>query len=1539
MLVTLMKADRLSTITLPVKIKGRFWMNDLDPNGKLRKLISIEDVSGKWVIKSNRITNILSADATDKKNTVLEAFSFYSLHIKDIDEQAILFAEPITEERQTFTKYMVKPQSQITIGRHENCVIQYTNKYVSNKHAVISYMNGVWKISDESSTNGTYVDGLRVKEKTLKVGDVIFIMGMKIIIGYNTIAINNPDHQVHLDESILYRFKMQEIKKTEEDDLDGDDDFSEEHRYFYRSPRFKRDVRLKKIKIDSPPSPQNLEQIPLALMLGPSLTMGMVSIATASLTVNNIVNGTASVASSMTTLLMSLSMMLSSILWPILTKRHERKTKAKNEAKRQQKYTDYLLEVRNDIAKEAMLQTEILNENSISLESCMERILSQKRDLWERSLGHNDFLSLRLGYGELPLQAEIVYPEKRFTMLDDNLQNDLYKLAEEPKRLKNVPIALDLMSDYISGIIGKRSDVLHLVQNMLVQLVALHSYDEVKLFFLIDANELAVWEYVKWLPHVWQDDKSMRFIATDLNETKELSVFLEREVLSREADKKELSEYAPHYVIIAASKTLSDKAEIMTQLLKQKKNLGFSLITLFDELKNLPKECTRVVDLTANQAEIYDKNDISGDKINFIMEQYKIDDVMKLSTALANIYLDLSSQRYALPNMLTFLEMYHVGKTEHLNPLMRWRENDPTKSLQAAVGVDGSGEIFTLDLHEKFHGPHGLVAGMTGSGKSEFIITYILSMAINYHPDEVAFILIDYKGGGLTGAFEDSEKGIKLPHLAGTITNLDGASVKRSLISIQSELRRRQSVFNEARKISNEGTMDIYKYQKLHRDGIVKEAIPHLFIISDEFAELKQQQPEFMEQLISAARIGRSLGVHLILATQKPSGVVDDQIWSNSRFRVCLKVQEKADSMDMIKRPDAASLATTGRFYLQVGFNEFFDLGQSAWCGAPYHPMDQVEKKIDNSIKVIDHLGRTIKEVKPADKRKHQAAKLNQIVAIVKHLSDLSKEEKIQVRPLWLDAIPAVIQVDALTTKYPHGEQKFILNPVVGEYDDPFNQRQSIMTVPLSMDGNVIIYGAAGSGKGVLITTMVYSLITKHTPDEVNLYLLDFGTETLRMFTKAPHVGDVLFSTDGEKISNLFKMLEKEVVTRKKLFADYGGDYQSYHRNGSNHVPNIVVLINNFSGFYEMFDRFEESLSTLTREGLKVGIIFVLTATSSNAVRYKLQQNFKQTIVLQLNDTTDYSGILGNTEGVYPSKIKGRGLVKYDRLYEFQTAYVCEPGGETEYVKSVCASLTLMSSKTAKKIPILPETVDLDFINADISTLSAVPVGVAKSSLQVSKFDFQSKFISVVTAHDAVTLGSFSLALAQVLTKIEAVKVVYIDAMKMIEKREDLLVAYHNDQFNEIIKDIFTELVTRNNEYKDSGLNHQVLEKYTREVYLISGIKNLMSILGTDEKDKLKVLLEKGEAIYKMHFILCEGISDLSAVSFESWYKRHIAGNEGIWIGDGIADQFTLKVSKMNQSLYDEVGGQFGYTLTKGKPMLMKALSLKINEGEGDSDE
>ena len=217
--------------------------------------------------------------------------------------------------------------------------------------------------------------------------------------------------------------------------------------------------------------------------------------------------------------------------------------------------------------------------------------------------------------------------------------------------------------------------------------------------------------------------------------------------------------------------------------------------------------------------------------------------------------LDVPGQRTALPSSLGFLEMFEAGNVSQLNIASRWAGADASRTLQAPVGVDAQGEPAVLNLHERVHGPHGLIAGTTGSGKSEFIITYVLSLAVCYPPDQVAFVLIDYKGGGLAGAFDNDR--FRLPHLAGTITNLDGAAISRSLVSIKSELKRRQAVLAAAREKTGEATMDIYKYISYYLRGALTEPLPHLFLIADEFAELKDQQPEFMDELMSAARIGR----------------------------------------------------------------------------------------------------------------------------------------------------------------------------------------------------------------------------------------------------------------------------------------------------------------------------------------------------------------------------------------------------------------------------------------------------------------------------------------------------------------------------------------------------------------------------------------------------------------------------------------------------------------------------------------------------------
>lgn len=1521
MIVNLIKTKQMFSLTLPEKVKGQFWLNDFDDKSVLRQLISIEAIDGKWWAKSNRNVSILDSNYQTIEKCELSLNSFLDIKIKNSDEKVIIFVEADDQTRQTLSKVVVNKGSIFTIGRSEDNNFYYNNAFVSSHHAKLTFDGESWSISDTESRNGTYVNGYRIQTSRLRPGDFIYIMGLKIVIGDRYLAINNPDLLVKIRTDHLSTYEHQKASPNIEP-------FEmPEKKYFFRSPRFHREIKCEEIQIDPPPAAQKQDTVPMALMLGPSLTMGMTSISTAVFTLINVRNNGGGITQALPSLIMSLSMLMGTVLWPILTKRHEKKERIKNEKKRQEKYRAYLNEVGDRIRSVADLQSDILNETFVSQEECLERITKAKPNLWERTVGQSDFLKLRLGMGSVNMNVDVRYQEKKFTMDDDSLQNAMLALAEEPKVLNDVPISLSLIDNVAVGIYGEKENRNDMIMSLILQIASLHSYDEVKIVMITDDVNEKMWDFAKYLPHLWDDNKTLRYFAHTLDDVKEISSFLEREVLSRKDVSQNNGEpFTPYYVCIITSSILRKKCSALRQLLKEE-NISFTAVITGDNFNDFPKETRTIIHANGNESKIFDKTDTSGNQIPFVADKTDRDAFENMSVNIANIELDTAEKSYALPNMLTFLEMFNVGKIEHLNSLTRWKENNPTKTLQTPIGVGADGDTFMLDLHEKYHGPHGLVAGMTGSGKSEFIITYILSLAVNYHPDEVAFILIDYKGGGLTGAFEDPDKGIRLPHLAGTITNLDGAAITRSLVSIQSELRRRQAIFNDARRISNEGTMDIYKYQQLYREKAVNEPVPHLFIISDEFAELKTQQPEFMEQLISAARIGRSLGVHLILATQKPSGVVDDQIWSNSRFRVCLKVQERADSQDMIKCPDAAELSQTGRFYLQVGFNELFAMGQSAWCGAEYLPSETVEKPVDSGIQVVDSLGRTVISVKP-EKRTTIGNSSKQIVSIVKYLSDLASDEDISAKTLWLEPIPSHIYVDRIEEKYAHRSTGIMLCPVVGEYDDPYNQKQNVLTLPISAEGNSLIFGSTGNGKTTFLTTLCYSLIKNHTPEEVNLYLMDYGSETLKSFALAPHVGGVVTASDNEKCVNLFKMLLKELESRKDIFSPFGGDHASYCKNSGKTVPTIVVMLNNFSGFEEQMTNLQDEFATLTRDGVKYGIYFVVTATNSSAVRYRLQQNFKMMLTLQQNDPTDYTVIVGKTDGVIPSKFKGRGLVALDRVYEFQTAYCTDELDIQEYIRGFCREQAGKYNTAAKFIPILPDTVNLKFVERSINGLSGVPVGVAKNTLEIVTFDLEKKVALPVLAQDVNDMANFAEELAAVISK--CCKLTVIDAEKMLEGCEKFST---NASYTDIVVEIFTEMVKRNNHYKDANMDAAVLKEYDERCYIIFGVMKLFEQLNDDAKDKLAVLLEKADPLYKIHFVLCDSVSQIKSREYDQWYRLHVSGADGIWIGDGVADQYTFKINKVTSALYEEIGANFGYLIYRNRPVLMKLLSSEKERG------
>lgn len=1519
MIVRLIKKTKIYNFTLPKKVSGNYWITDNDNLGNTRNLINVEESNGFWKIKSDFETKIMMGDQ-EIESAILKDYNLYFLKINTDNEYVILYCSPSIDYKTNRLRLI--QGGEIVIGNDPKANIYYNYPLVSRQHARLIYNNSKqWIVQDLNSKYGTYVNNFAVTSKTLEYGDIIFIMGMRIIVLDGYIVINEINKLIEFDQN-MFKVEYPVIQTQKEFDNPDEEgiEFYKEDDYFYRNPRFKTKIEPVNIEIDAPPGKTPEDKTPLIYTIGPMLAMAMTSIYSAYNAVVGVIDGSKDLSTAMPSLLMAFAMLTTMLLWPMLSKSYQKRQRKKQEELRQSKYLEYISTKRAKIESEMKVQRQILIDNYAPLSETVDIIMKKKRNLWEREIEQSDFLDLRLGIGNTELEGNISFPTEHFSLEDDNLLQEVYKLGATSRTLENVPVSLSFVRNNNTAIIGTTPNKSLFIQGLILQMVAYHSYEDLKIIVITNETNAANWDYMKVLPHCWSNNKTVRYFASNLDEAKEISLALEPEFQARkykevngqrELNTSDYRKYKPYYLLITDDYKSIRDIEIVKDIAEMSINVGYSLIVISPRLINIPNECKTFISIGEKKSGVFENELVSNKQKEFVAEFDENINVYNCCKKLANIPIDIAKESRKLPGSLTFLEMYNVGMVEQLNILNRWKTNDPTKSLQAPVGVDKNNELFKLDLHEKAHGPHGLIAGMTGSGKSEFIISYILSMALNYHPYEVSFVLIDYKGGGLTGAFENKESGIKLPHLAGTITNLDTIEMNRSLASIQSELRKRQRMFNEARDKLNESTIDIYKYQSLYRKGKVDKPISHLFIISDEFAELKDQRPEFMEQLISTARIGRSLGVHLILATQKPSGVVNDQIWSNAKFRVCLKVQDKSDSMDMIKCPDAAELKNPGRFFLQVGYNELFAMGQASWAGAQYYPTEKRKKKIDQSISFIDSTGNTIKSLDSESKQVKVESKGEEITNIVNYIIKEAKEENISIDKLWLDKIPALIYVEQLKNKYNYVAKKNILNPIIGEYDDPDNQNQNVLTLPLSDYGNTIIFGSAGSGKDLMLTTIIYSLITTHGPKEVNFYILDFGAETLKVFKNAPQVGDVLLSTDTEKIEKLFKIIIEKIEERKKIFVDYNGSYDFYINHGGKQIPMICIIINNIEGFFDTYEAYEDVISQITRDCLKYGIIFIITTNGPNTVRYRLRQNFRQNVVLQFNDPSDYSSVLPGVRKKEPSKEYGRGLISLDNIYEFQTSYPYKEEKMTDYIKIICNKLNEIYDYKAPKVPVLPEKITLTSLLPELKGLQEIPVGIAKEDLQTAIMSLKSSLYNI-TGEDISSEPKFIENLIKMILHIPNTNCVVLDAMNILDISSNNNLIYDNNSCNLGIEAL--------NKYKDSNQNSNL-------ICFIIGATSLFSKVDASEKSTLEKLLQDLQKISNARIIIADNINNIKVLNYDAWFKNGADLSEGIWLGNNIDSQFTMKVNNNPRSLRVEIGPSFGYIITKGKAKLIKIMT------------
>lgn len=1511
--------------TLPDKIIGNFWLKDSDD----KNIVNITAKNNDWIISGGNNSKIFVGNNYFDES-ILKLKTFYL--IEKNSKKYVLFVDNILDV--SFNSYKFDENINIKVGSNSNCDICYASEFVGDIHAILSYSNGNWLLKRENNFL-VYLNNSLIGDQPVLVqnGDVVNIFGLKIVLAFNFLFVNSPLGNLIVNNNILTNF----IFSTTDEILDEeivDQPMYKDDDYFFKSPRLRRTIESLNINIDSPPNKVDEKGVPMIYTLGPMLTMGASSIVNIYDTMSKVGSGERTWGNAAPSLIISGAMLCSMMLWPFLMRMYENKRKKDNENKRQLKYKAYILDKKKELQSKYVSQIQILEENLLSNDACYDIILNKKRTLWERKIDQSDFLTVRVGKGQVPFDAKINYHIADFSMNDDNLIKMLDDLVGEFSVLNNVPIGYSFSENNVTAISGLFPKTLYFMQNCLLQLMAYHSYDNLKIVVFTNSKNSARWNFLKNSLYSFSDDRTMRFFAVDTEEMQNVSIYLDRIFQyrksfinsgNRDDSKKPYMFFNSYYLILVDDIVSARKLEIIDNILEEKKNLGFSLLILENRLSKLPSQCTNFISIGDKTSGILKNDVVSNTQIKFIDEIKSVYDMMKCSYILSNVPIYIEDGGKTLPNVVTFLELFGVGQVEQLNSLNRWKDNDPTKSLKTCVGLNESCDPFILDLHEKSHGPHGLIAGMTGSGKSEFIITYILSMAVNYSPEEVAFVLIDYKGGGLAGAFENKEMGIKLPHVVGTITNLDKSEINRALSSIDSELRRRQQKFNEVREATGESTIDIYKYQKMYRNGIVDEPMPHLIIVSDEFAELKAQQPDFMDDLISTARIGRSLGVHLILATQKPSGVVDAQIWSNSKFKVCLKVQDKADSMEMIKCADAAELKNVGRFYLQVGYNEYFALGQSAWAGAKYYPSEEFKKQVDKNIYFIDNIGYVYKSIDNNISKKNIKSSGEELSNVLKYIVSVANTMDLKVKQLWLDRISPLIYLNNLLTKYNYVKENYVINPIIGEYDDPGNQKQGLLSLPITKNGNTLVYGLSDSGRDELLQSFVYSVITTYTSEEVNMYLLDYGSETLMSFNDAPQVGDVVLSSDDEKLGNLVKMLLSEMNKRKKKFASYNGNYLDYIKLSGKPVPNIIVVINVIETLTEnsldMFDK----LFVAIREGSKYGINFVITTTNQVSVRFKVVQSCKQILCLQLTNDNEYRDILGKTNGVVPAKYLGRGLVKLDKVCEFQTAFIAPDIKKFDTIKETIRVLNDRGMKKAKKVPMMPDVIHFDLFKQVYNGIETIPIGITKDTLNLSLYDFSKNCVNLVSSNELENTRRFIKNYLKLLEMNNSFNKVIIDASNFFDEFN-----YNIRLFDSNFDGFIDSLKGVDDEYQkiliENNMNFRSLKNVKNSLCIVIGFEKFYNKLDDKHKEIFKEILNHNKEFSKINFVLVDIPSSFKKYEYEQWYKNNFDLDDGIWIGMGVTQQFLIKLL-LQLSKLSNIDNNYCVVVKNGMPEVVKLIN------------
>lgn len=1204
---------------------------------------------------------------------------------------------------------------------------------VSSVHALLYYSDfGEFWIEDVGATNGVYVneflliseDGKRPRKK-LTYGDIIDLFTARIVFYENYLFV----------ESIVDEVKVFDLEKANPIRLSA----GNQSPILELPPRNIVPLPTEPVKLPTPPSETKSNRDffriityimrPMIWLLLPLLA-GVID-----------KNATGSIGVSWITSIMytvgPLMMVAQFIRQGIKTKKENKRKVDRYRAKLDKKV--------KEIDENKKNQLEIISKTHTSPRDNLRRSASFDWRLWERTENDDDFLEIKIGTGVQKPSFDVVMPtEETLDNRPDDLVEELEKTFEDHKDITNYPITIDMKSSPCIGLVGVYESRTNAAVSMLLQASIHHSPNDLKIILIYPENQKEQYRALKYLPHLWLDGRRGRaiFVADNTRRTCDgkckdncvycyrdhcfnalLSGIKNREKMFQDPD-VENKHFLPRYLFVVADVNLikgPNSHDLCGFLFNDNSHLGVYTICLGERRTDIPSPF-RMVYNTGFDKGNYSDNE--GRDIRFHMDLYQKNDAERISRSLAPLVVESLVLDKSVPSYVTLLDLFGAKTLDELKIAERWKTQYRKPIPMAPVGKFEEKKLFYLDITRKGIGPHGIVGGTTGSGKSEFLLSVIVGMAVSCHPHRLGMVILDYKGGSTAEACK------ALPHVHGIVTDLDnGVLTKRALAAIKFEVEHRENTFRDYSNRSGKRIEDIESYYELVPDGPV---VPYLLVIVDELAELKIRENAAMEILEDIARRGRSVGIYLLLTTQNPQGVINAQIQANVNYKVSFRIS-KENSRGIIDSPDAAYISdrTPGRALMRVGNNEL-QVFQSAYTGAPYIPKTaEVEKEVPSVFEVnLEGQKRPIYS-RPSDITEN--GRTSQLTAVVNEIIKTSRNIGMKsLDDFWLPVLPSRIFLSSImeNTRYEDGEwtgKKNVqdLSVIVGLSDNIRNRSYDPTIIDFAEEkSHLAIYGPAYSGKSTLIHTIITSMVLQNSPDEIHAVVLDLGTTPSSVLKQLPHVR--FYGSSIQDVSEGIHLIAGEFDERATKFRQQGvSNIDEYNGTvpADDAIPTIFIFVDNIDVMSDYSSRIIEEFENVFKNGLSFGIFIVASSRDKRSMPYEFRKYFEShSCCLWPEDSAFYDLPRGFS---MTDRTPGRGFYKG---YEFQTALPVYPEPGETLNKAMLRLFSQMNGyRSPKQERVKDEMIDIGLIlsTASEKSDSMIPVGYDVSRQEIQYFNME----------------------------------------------------------------------------------------------------------------------------------------------------------------------------------------------------------------------